>query len=533
VYQFDQVQRAEHKSESRWLAGLAPAILFACGIASASRAGSIILVLEALALAVLLKGRRRLWAGLAATTVVLICTMGAGTLWERLRQPDPMSGRRQIFRSTWNMVRSRPLAGYGLGTLPYVYPEFAEFDLGTHVEHAHNDWLEWASEGGLPFAAAWIFLAIVIAPAALRSIWGVGILAVFLHATVDYPFAKLGVAAWLFALVGGLLAAERGLSKDRGLPSKRRNSVRLKTVQSVIATVLSFNLSIALAAPGSIGVAVTRGSFRVDNSTVSGNATLVEGTTVETQQNPSSLQLTSGAHIALREDSKGRVFGDRLVLEKGAGEVDRLVGYRVEARGLTIQPQTGTASARVALAGTRLVQVAALTGSFRVLNRSGLLIANLSPGTALEFDPQASSPSEPWKLSGCLVSNSNHFTLTDDTTNVTVEATGTGLEKEARNRVEITGAMDASGTPVSGASQVIRVSLIRRLSKNCVAGPKKGTAAAAAGGAAGGGPVAATTHIAGISTTTLVVIGGVAAAGLVGGLAVADKLPGQGSETSR
>jgi O-antigen ligase len=137
------------------------------------------------------------------------------TLVGRLREPDPLSARREIFHSTWNMIRSRPWTGYGLGTFPEVYPEFAVFDPGTKVDHAHSDWLEWTSEGGIFFAAMWVFLAIFIAPRALRSIWGVGILAVFIHALVDYPFAKLGVAAWVFALIGALLSQQGSFRKGR------------------------------------------------------------------------------------------------------------------------------------------------------------------------------------------------------------------------------------------------------------------------------------------------------------------------------
>jgi O-antigen ligase len=547
VYQFERLQAADNNKEARWLGGLAPAVLFACGIASASRAGSILLLLEALLMAILSRRSKGFaWAGMALATGALILVMGAGTLLGRFRDPDPMSGRREIFQAAWKMSLSRPWTGYGLGTFPYVYPEFAVFDPGSRVEHAHNDWLQWVSEGGIPFAAVWIFLTIFITRAALRSIWGVGILAVFVHALVDYPFAKLGVAAWLFALLGGLLAAERGFlsgggvaSERHGVAGKRRNSVKLKTVQSVVAALVSLNLSIAMAAPppsgGAIGVAVTRGSLRVDDSTVSGNATLVEGTTVETQQDASSLQLTSGPHIALQAQSKGRVFGDHLQLERGVGELDRLIGYRVEARGLTIQPQTGSARARVALAGAHLVQVAALSGSFRVTNAKGLVIANLTPGAALEFDPQTSGQSEPWKLSGCLVSTAHHFTLTDDTTNVTVEVVGTGLDKEVGNKVDIRGALDSTGTPVSSATQVIRVSMVKRLGKNCTASSGKGTAAAAAGGAATGGAAAGgaaaggASTVAGISTTAILIVGGVAAGAVVGGLAAADKLPGQGS----
>lgn len=230
VYQFGRSHaRGEGErrrvSEEGWLAALASAVLFACGIASASRAGAAILTSEALCLAVLVRPKFRTIATLTLTTAALILVMDPVTLAGRLRDPDPLSVRREIFQSTWHMVRSRPWTGYGLGTFPQVYPEFAIFDPGTQVDHAHSDWLEWASEGGVFFVALWLLLSIFIAPLALRSIWGVGILAVFVHAAVDYPFAKLGVAAWFFALLGALLSWElrskpgsgsRNLGKARG-----------------------------------------------------------------------------------------------------------------------------------------------------------------------------------------------------------------------------------------------------------------------------------------------------------------------------
>jgi len=91
-----------------------------------------------------------------------------------------------------------------LGNFATVYPEFAQFDPGAVVEHAHNDWIEWATEGGWPYAAAWALLAMATLRPALRSIWGIGVPALFVHALVDYPFARVGVAAWLFILAGTL-----------------------------------------------------------------------------------------------------------------------------------------------------------------------------------------------------------------------------------------------------------------------------------------------------------------------------------------
>ena len=106
------------------------------------------------------------------------------------------------------MIAERPLAGFGLGTFARVYPAYARFDLGAVVEHAHNDWLEWAAEGGIFYALAWFALAISVVKPAVRSIWGIGVIAVFLHALVDYPFARFGVSAWTMALIGTLGADE-------------------------------------------------------------------------------------------------------------------------------------------------------------------------------------------------------------------------------------------------------------------------------------------------------------------------------------
>ncbi len=102
------------------------------------------------------------------------------------------------------MIGDHPWRGYGLGTFIDVYPTYARFDPGAVVDHAHNDWLEWAAEGGGGFLAAWALLAIAISPIAVRSTWGIGTIAVFLHALVDYPFAKFGIAAWVFVISLGL-----------------------------------------------------------------------------------------------------------------------------------------------------------------------------------------------------------------------------------------------------------------------------------------------------------------------------------------
>jgi hypothetical protein len=276
---------------------------------------------------------------------------------------------------------------------------------------------------------------------------------------------------------------------------------------------MSLNLAIVSAATPAIGTILAKGSFRVDNTTTSGNATLFEGSVLETAVASSSIQLNSGARISLASESRGRVFGDRLVLEKGGTNLENSTGFRLVALGLTIQPDRGASTGSVIFESPRRLRVSAATGSFRVLNTSGQLIANLAAGAALAFEPQQGA-SNVSRVSGCLENKSGHYLMTDEVTKVTVEVAGSGVAQEAGNKIEVTGTTDPTATPASDASQLVRAREIKRISKGC--GDKAVAAAAGTGGAAGAAGAAAG---GGIAVTTVAIVGGVAAAAVVGGLA--------------
>lgn len=188
--------------------------ILAAGFLSASRAGALLLGLETAVILTLwaIQGKhrsrasryRKAWKALGLATGMGALALFSGTvaLWGRFAEPEPFQFRSQIFQSVVDMIGERPWQGYGLGTFEAVYPEFAHFDAGRIVNHAHNDWLEWTAEGGFGFVAAWLVLLAVIGAPAARSIWGIGVIAVFLHALVDYPFNRLGVAIWVFILSG-------------------------------------------------------------------------------------------------------------------------------------------------------------------------------------------------------------------------------------------------------------------------------------------------------------------------------------------
>ena len=199
----------------RWMHAGMCAVMFAVVVAGASRAGFILITAEVLAALLLakrcglLKARSLVVAVLlfAAVAAALITTLDGRTLLRRLQESDPYARRREMLHSSVDMARERPWSGFGLGSWAAVYPRFAYYDDGTITRHAHNDWLEWTAEGGVPLLAMMlIFGAMTIRPA-VRSIWGLGVLAVWLHCLVDSPLQNVVIAGWFFLLAGTLMAA--------------------------------------------------------------------------------------------------------------------------------------------------------------------------------------------------------------------------------------------------------------------------------------------------------------------------------------
>jgi hypothetical protein len=243
-------------------------------------------------------------------------------------------------------------------------------------------------------------------------------------------------------------------------------------------------------------------------------------------------RLNNGAQVLLGTESRAKVYQGRLVLEKGGGQLQSSVLYPLEARGLRIASASPDTVARVRLSGPSQVLVAALKGSVRVTNSSGVLVASLEPGRNLSFDPQAGAAG-PTRASGCLVLKDGKYLLTDETTRVTLQLQGPGLEKEVGNRVEVTGAVDPAPA-VAGATQLINVRTVNRQAKGCssLAAAKPPAQAGGAAGAGGGAAAGA-----GISTgATVAIVGGIAAAATVGGLAATGTIfrdNGQGKAKGR
>ena len=236
--------------------------------------------------------------------------------------------------------------------------------------------------------------------------------------------------------------------------------LRMK-VDHLIALAFLGTATLGIAAERPIGVALSQGGFRADNSVVFGNTTVFDGTMVQTTEASSRLQLTSGARIELAVNSRAKVFKQRAALEQGVAELASSLDYRLEARTLRISPLDNKSIARVKLEGDKQVSVAAVNGRVRVSTEAGLLVANVAPGKSLLFTPQAAQ-AETFQVSGCLLRmKTGQFLLVDP--NQTVELRGSGLEQEINNRVEVAGTAFRSAVPTPPATQVIQVDRLKQV----------------------------------------------------------------------
>jgi len=128
-----------------------------------------------------------------------------------------MEARAAIWKDTLKLARAYPLTGSGYGTYGLAFRRYQTELVTNYVDHAHNDYLEYASETGLP-GAALVFLPALYLLAKLivsflsdtrrfRRLVTLGcmgaILAMLVHSFMDFNLA-IPANALCFAVILGI-----------------------------------------------------------------------------------------------------------------------------------------------------------------------------------------------------------------------------------------------------------------------------------------------------------------------------------------
>ncbi len=273
-----------------------------------------------------------------------------------------------------------------------------------------------------------------------------------------------------------------------------------------------------MASSTALGIVTASGHFTLDRSQVWGNATIFEGSVVETGTASSEIALRNGVRLQLAKNSRARFLSDRVVMEKGVGQISAPESFELNAANLRMHTN---GRLRVAL-GER-IEIASLMGSVRVASASGILLAAIPAGRAMSFSPQAASGSV--TRTGCLMLKDNRYILQDENTQEVVEVTGQNFAPQLGNRVEVTGTASTAKPAVSVATLVLNASsLTPKSSGGCLS---VASALGASTDAPAPGPVqpaAQTAKTGGMSTGAKVaIVAAIAGGGAGAAIALANK----------
>jgi len=183
-------------------AALAMALLVVFVALTRTRSAAAAAVVETLVLAAWWgRGRRWLWAtaAMAAAVIVAVIALQWRTASAGSVARVSVEGRAAIWRNTLVMIREHPLIGVGLGAHSLVYPAYHRravvdplFSPRTHLDFAHNDYLQLTAEMGLVGVA-------------LLAVLGAAFVRVIRDARARCAGGEVALAAAVIASTAGLL----------------------------------------------------------------------------------------------------------------------------------------------------------------------------------------------------------------------------------------------------------------------------------------------------------------------------------------
>jgi O-antigen ligase len=243
------------RPRERLVAGSCAVLMATTIFLSGSRGGMLAFVLEIVLFAALTAGKKqspRIALGTMAVCILILALLiflGRGQVLGRLGDLSP-GIRLTITKDSLRMFSQRPIAGWGLGTFPTVYPSFRSFYTNLFVNEAHNDYAQLLVETGLLGFGLMLWFLVGLyrhgLPKSRR--WGfqwdlslsfaalLGCTGILFHSLVDFNL-QIPANAALFYVLCGLAASAplEELSKSRRPRSGGSEGIRGHRASSDIA----------------------------------------------------------------------------------------------------------------------------------------------------------------------------------------------------------------------------------------------------------------------------------------------------------
>ncbi len=149
-----------HRINHYFLYGLAALLIGTSVFVSLSRGGIISLTLSMFLLSLWLtrRAKKRKVSVMAALLFLGILVLTGSDAWDRIFERfgeirneagEIQTGRFHYWRDGRTIIGHFPLTGSGVGTWQDIYPRFRTFPGSSRLEHAHNDYIEFLSTGGI------------------------------------------------------------------------------------------------------------------------------------------------------------------------------------------------------------------------------------------------------------------------------------------------------------------------------------------------------------------------------------------------
>jgi hypothetical protein len=242
----------------------------------------------------------------------------------------------------------------------------------------------------------------------------------------------------------------------------KRNRTWSYTLATAIS-VLGTGSYVQAQAQAKLGMVVSRGTFTVGGVSSTGTATIFNGDSLSTDTASSQVHLLNGVNLTLAPHSTGAIYSDHVALDKGTifGQVGSQ--YRVETRGVTLQPVAPGTEAEVQVAENR-VTVAIPKGHADIGGAHGAILSHMVPGQVLSYQNVNGGMDEATHVQavGVLSRQDGHYLVRDRITNVAYELSGNVPGSYLNKQVMVKGVLGQDKSSIPQVDHLMNVKEIQQ-----------------------------------------------------------------------